>query len=118
MTLLLWIGIVIVVIAAIIKNMKENVIVFRPGIDPNNPENPHPDNPFKNGFPPFGNFPNGFPNQSSQQRQGKAGNGSEQMVCCEHCNVFVPISQSIKRAGHTFCSQEHAMAWFSSNHKS
>ena len=33
MTLLLWIGVVIVVIAAIIKNMKENVIVIHPGMD-------------------------------------------------------------------------------------
>ncbi len=119
MTLLLWIGVVIVVIAAIIKNMKENVIVIHPGMDPNNP-----DNPFQNGFPPFGNFPNGFPgqgfpNQPPQKGQGrKPDNGTEQMVCCEHCNVFIPASQSIKRAGHIFCSQEHAMAWFSSDHKS
>lgn len=116
MTLLLWIGVVVVVIAAIIKNMKENVIVIHPGMDPNNPDNPDPNNPFQKGFPPFGNFPNGFPGQGGQGR--KPGNGTEQMVCCEHCNVFIPSSQSIKRAGHTFCSQEHAMAWFSSDHKS
>ena len=124
MTLLLWIGVVIVVIAAIIKNMKENVIVIHPGMDPNNPDNPNTNTPFQKGFPPIGNVPNGFPghgfpNQHPQQEQGrKPGNGTEQMVCCEHCNVFIPSSQSIKRAGHTFCSQEHAMAWFSSDHKS
>lgn len=104
MTLLLWIGVAIVVIAAIIKNMKENVVVFHPGRDP--------DNPFEKGFPPFGKFPNGFPGQ------GKQDNETEQMVCCEHCKVFVPVSQSIKRAGHIFCSQEHAAAWFSSGHQS
>ncbi len=118
MTLLLWIGVAIVIIAAIIKNMKGNVIIFRNGMDPNTPDNQGSDNPFKNSFPPFGNFPNGFPRQPPQQRQGKPGNGSEKMFCCEHCNVFVPVSQSIKRAGHTFCSQEHAIAWFSSDHKS
>lgn len=104
MTLLLWIGVTIVVIAAIIKNMKENVVVFHPSRDP--------DNPFENGFPPFGKFQNGFPDQEKQD------NETEQMVCCEHCNVFVPVSQSIKQTGHIFCSKEHATAWFSCGHKS
>ncbi len=113
MTLLLWIGVIIVVIAAIIKNLKQNVIVLRPGMDPNNPDKPNQDNPFKNGFPPFGPFSKG---PFGQPRQGQANNGAEQMVCCEHCNVFIPVSQATKRAGHTFCCQEHAAAWYSSDH--
>ena len=111
MTLLLWIGVVIIVFAAIVKKFKEGsgTIVFGNGMDPNNPQNQDPNNPFKNGFPPFGNCPNGFP-------QGKPGNANEQMVCCEHCRVYIPVSQSQVRAGHVFCSHAHATAWFSSDH--
>ncbi len=126
MTLLLWIGVVIVIIAAIIKNMKKNVIVFHFGGTPDSHDNPRSDHQSRKRSSPFGfgNFPNGFSGQefSSQQPtrnpDGSPDNGAEQMVCCEYCDVFVPASQSIRRAGHTFCSHEHAAAWFSNGHKS
>jgi hypothetical protein len=37
---------------------------------------------------------------------------TEQMVCCAHCQIYIPISEAIKDTHNAseqyFCSQEHA----------
>ncbi len=110
MTLLLWIGVVIVVIAAIAKKWKDNVIIFH------NNRNTKDFNNLKNPFQTI--FSDQFFNRgtTSHHQWQSPNTQSEQMVCCEQCGVFVPISKSYRRAGRLFCSQEHAMAWFSSDH--
>ena len=37
----------------------------------------------------------------------------ERMVCCEYCEVYVPVSEAVERSGKIFCCHEHGAAYFS-----
>lgn len=37
----------------------------------------------------------------------------ERMVCCEFCEVYVPVSEAVERSGKIFCCREHGIAYFS-----
>ncbi|MET3138966.1 uncharacterized protein AAKU61_003342 [Undibacterium sp. GrIS 1.2] len=47
---------------------------------------------------PTGSSPN--PHQANQH--------AETMVCCEHCQVYVPASEAVYRQQQVFCSVVHA----------
>ena len=47
-----------------------------------------------------GSRPNPNPNQANQH--------AETMVCCEHCQVYVPSSEAVYRQQQVFCSVAHA----------
>ncbi len=32
----------------------------------------------------------------------------ETMVCCAHCQVYLPLSEAIRRGEQIYCSKEHA----------
>lgn len=34
--------------------------------------------------------------------------GSEEMVRCAHCNIYLPRSEALMSNNHTWCSLEHA----------
>ncbi len=42
----------------------------------------------------------------------------ERMVCCEFCEVYVPVSEAVERSGKIFCCHEHSEAYFSRKHSS
>lgn len=46
--------------------------------------------------------------QKSHQQREAAG---EDMVCCAHCGVNLPKSESFTSQGDFFCSQEHQRAY-------
>lgn len=39
--------------------------------------------------------------------------GAEQMLPCEHCHVYIPESEAIRRSGAVFCSKDHSIRHFS-----
>ena len=39
---------------------------------------------------------------------------TEQMVPCQHCGVYIPISEAIVQAEITFCSEDHRRHHFES----
>ncbi len=47
-----------------------------------------------------GSSPNPNPNPANQH--------AETMVCCEHCQVYVPSSEAVYRQQQVFCSVAHA----------
>jgi uncharacterized protein len=47
------------------------------------------------------------PGQAGEQGGSQA--GAETMVSCDHCGVYIPASEAISQAGHTFCSDEHRL---------
>ncbi len=73
-------------------------------------------------------------NPFNQTRHDYSGNGSprhplssaassspgevERMVCCEFCEVYVPVSEAVERSGKIFCCHEHSVAYFSRKHSS
>ncbi len=42
----------------------------------------------------------------------------ERMVCCEYCEVYIPVSEAIERSGKIFCCREHSVAYFSQKQSS
>lgn len=42
----------------------------------------------------------------------------EHMVCCEYCEVYVPVSEAVERSGKIFCCHEHGVAYFSEKRSS
>ncbi|MFZ6676464.1 PP0621 family protein [Undibacterium sp. Tian12W] len=80
MRLLFWLGLVILVILALKK--KAQPPVTRSG----NPERPLD------------------PENAGSQNVASA----ENMVCCAHCQIYLPASEAVQRAGQVYCSQEHA----------
>lgn len=47
-----------------------------------------------------GSSPNPNPNSANQH--------ADTMVCCEHCQVYVPSSEAVYRQQQVFCSVVHA----------
>lgn len=80
MRLLFWLGLVILVILALKKKIQP------PAAGSGNPEQPLE------------------PGNAGSQHAGSA----ETMVCCAHCQIYLPASEAVQRAGQVYCSQEHA----------
>ncbi len=80
MRLLFWLGLVILVILALKKKVQP------PANRTGNPE-----------YPPK-------PENTGSQDAASA----ENMVCCAHCQIYLPASEAVQRAGQVYCSQEHA----------
>jgi len=80
MKLLFWMGLVILVILALKKKVQP------PAGGSGNPERPlNPEHP------------------GSQSTAS-----AENMVCCAHCQIYLPASEAVQRAGQVYCSKEHA----------
>lgn len=33
---------------------------------------------------------------------------AETMVCCAHCQIYLPVSEAVQRGEQLYCSKEHA----------
>lgn len=42
-----------------------------------------------------------------QRPQEFDSSGAERMVCCAHCGVYIPTSESIPFRGSEYCCEEH-----------
>lgn len=43
----------------------------------------------------------------SRPAKKQARRGTERMVHCEHCGLYLPESEAVRADGHTYCSAEH-----------
>jgi uncharacterized protein len=78
MKVLMWLGLIILVILAIRK--KSQAVNLN--------QTPH------------------FPTDEAANVQQDQ--GGETMVCCEHCQIYIPASESVMRGQKVFCSIAHA----------
>ena len=53
----------------------------------------------------------GFNSRKETSLQSKTADG-EAMVCCEHCGIYIPDSEAIRRGRKVFCSKEHSLKAF------
>ncbi|MCH8620157.1 PP0621 family protein [Undibacterium sp. TS12] len=42
------------------------------------------------------------------QDAGSKGGDAEAMVCCAHCQIYLPASEAVHRGQQVYCSNEHA----------
>ena len=45
---------------------------------------------------------------SAAARRQSALDNAEVMLCCAHCGMYFPASESVRAGGHDFCSPAHA----------
>ena len=92
----MWLLIIGLVIAAIIAKLRRSsrIFIIRQNFR-------HGENPFQNASPPP---------RPHLQRRGEV----EQMVCCEHCGIYIPASEALEHSGKIFCCREHSAAYYSS----
>lgn len=50
--------------------------------------------------------PEAPPRRARAAQQGEA----ETMLCCAHCGVYCPASETVSARGHDYCSAAHAAA--------
>ncbi|MFZ6872548.1 PP0621 family protein [Undibacterium sp. Di27W] len=43
-----------------------------------------------------------------QGPQGPQQGTAESMVCCAHCQIYLPASEAVRRGEQVYCSKEHA----------
>lgn len=86
MTLLMWLLLFVLVIAAVVARIKRaaRIVVFR-----NDDIRMQPDEGF------------------GRQVHGFRRSNVEQMVACETCGVYVPASEAFFYRGKVYCCQEH-----------
>ncbi len=57
--------------------------------------------------------------QSPFSQENRYSSGEvEHMVCCEYCELYVPVSEAVERSGKIFCCREHGVAYFSEKRSS
>ncbi|MFZ6742947.1 PP0621 family protein [Undibacterium sp. JH2W] len=44
----------------------------------------------------------------SDAPQGPQSGAAESMVCCAHCQIYLPASEAVHRGEQVYCSKEHA----------
>ena len=80
MKVLIWLGLALLVLLALRKKVRTGMM------------------------PPSGgagrNAPAGHVNQPVES--------GESMVCCAHCAIYVPVSESVSRDGKSYCCKAHA----------
>ena len=80
MRVLMWLGLIILVILAIRKKIQAVNI----------------------------NKKSHFPAEEDVRKNAHQNAGGEAMVCCEHCQIYIPASESVMRGQKVFCSIAHA----------
>ena len=94
----MWLLVLVLVIVAVIAKIRRSSRIFIIRQNPvNRPENER-----------FRAEPS-RPPLSSEYRTGEV----ERMVCCEYCEVYIPVSEAVERSGKIFCCREHGIAYFS-----
>lgn len=97
----MWLLVLVLVIVAVIAKIRRNSHIFI--IRQNNP--------FQQAQEQFRNTTSRQPPRYSTQNCSS--HDAERMVCCELCEVYVPVSEAVERSGKVFCCQEHSKAYFS-----
>lgn len=102
----MWLLVLVLVIVAVIVKIRRNARIF---IIRQNPFEQAQDGRFSN--------------RTSQQpplysTQNRSSGEAERMVCCELCEVYVPVSEAVERSGRIFCCHEHGKAYFSGDRAS
>ena len=52
--------------------------------------------------------PQGNPANPAAARRQAAIDDAEVMLCCAHCGMYYPASETVRAGGHDFCSPAHA----------
>lgn len=83
MRILFWLGLLVLIVLALKKKMQP------PRAGSGNPG--HPQNPAN-------------PESAGSRNTESA----ETMVCCAHCQIYLPASEAVQRGEQVYCSKEHA----------
>lgn len=83
MRILFWLGLVVLIILALKKKMQA---------------------------PRAGSGSSGHPGNSAGSENAGSRNteSAETMVCCAHCQIYLPASEAVQRGEQVYCSKEHA----------
>lgn len=83
MRILFWLGLLVLIILALKKKMQP---------------------------PRAGSGSSGYPGSPAGPESAGPRNteSAETMVCCAHCQIYLPASEAVQRGGQVYCSQEHA----------
>lgn len=86
MSWLMWLAVIVLVIAAIVAKVRRaGIVVLRANV----PGPGHRDD-----------------------RSGKTEAAAERMLRCDHCSVYIPESEAIRRGDGVFCCHEHGLRHF------
>ncbi|MES2039227.1 MAG: PP0621 family protein [Pseudomonadota bacterium] len=88
MRILFWLGLVVLIVLALKKKMQP------PGAGTSTGSTDKPGHPESPASP-----------QNSGTRNAAP---AETMVCCAHCQIYLPASEAVQRDERVYCSQEHA----------
>lgn len=96
----MWLLVLVLVIVAVIAKIRRSsrIFIIR-------------QNPFEQAQEQFRNNASRQPPLYSAQNHSSG--EVERMVCCELCEVYVPVSEAVERSGKVFCCHEHGKAYFS-----
>lgn len=96
----MWLLVLVLVIVAIVVKLRRNSRIFIIRQDPFESSR-HEQSQAETPQPPL----------FSEKRYSSG--EVERMVCCEYCEVYVPVSEAVERSGKIFCCREHGAAYFS-----
>jgi len=78
MRILFWLGLLVLIILALKKKMQPPKNPVATSSTTNTDTNPH------------------------------SASSAESMVCCAHCQIYLPASEAVQRGEQMYCSKEHA----------